>query len=336
MKEDFIQDFETFLADNGVAFKKLGNACLFIVHTGLLIVPVDLQTACVIDEDSRKAIVSACENELSPWKIKDVFFLYEDAFRSGGEQWRKRVLARCGKFVSVFARKCQVVRLRSQKEKEMARRFLDENHSLSWCTCKYCYALVQADGEVNDSEIVALASFSSALAVKRYSGRDLFVETAGVEGIHENSAVDAVPFESFQWLRYASVAGVRVVGGMGRLLKAFIRDLRSEFPGSGNKSCNLNGSIGNSSENSQMSNFCLGNIEIMSYSDNEWSCGKVYSQLGFNECGGRQAVEFSVDSHTWRRCRKPPQIKEECSPDEDCEWFTIRNCGSKRFLLQII
>ena len=76
MKEDFVQNFEAFLADNGVEFKELGNACLFVVRTGLLVVPVSLQTACSMDSELRTAVVSECENELSLWKIKDVFFLY--------------------------------------------------------------------------------------------------------------------------------------------------------------------------------------------------------------------------------------------------------------------
>lgn len=325
MKEDFVQNFEAFLADNGVEFKKLGNACLFIVRTGLLVVPVSLQTACSMDSESRTAIVSECENELSLWKIKDVFFLYEDAFRRGEEQWRKRVLARCGVFESVFARKCRVVRLQSQKEKELARAFLEENHSLGWCGCKACYGLALAKDkmqgvetidvekyEYGDEAIVAVASFSSVLAVKRYPGKDLFVDVRPDSELQ----CDGIPFESYQWLRYASVAGVRVAGGMGRLLKAFIKDLRaslSDGHGTGSRG-----------------------IEIMSYSDNEWSCGNVYRELGFSECGGRGAVEFLVDGMSWRRFRKLPLNEDGNSAGHAREMSVVKNCGSKRYLLQLI
>lgn len=313
MSGNFEQDIERFLEDNSIEFNRLSNACLFIVRTGLLIVPVALENACNMDERSREALVSVCLAELSQYKINDIFFLYEDAFRRGEEQWRKRVLARCGVFESVFARKCRVVRLQSQKEKEQARAFLEENHSLGWCGCKACYALVLANGGVRgDGAIVAVASFSSALAVKRYPGKDLFVDV----GPDSELQYGGIPFESYQWLRYASVAGVRVAGGMGRLLKAFIKDLRASLP----DDCGT-GSRG---------------IEIMSYSDNEWSCGNVYRELGFSECGGRGAVEFLVDGLSWRRFRKLPLNEDGNSAGRACEMSVVKNCGSKRYLLQLI
>ena len=325
MSGNFEQDIERFLEDNSIEFNRLSNACLFIVRTGLLIVPVALENACNMDERSREALVSVCLAELSQYKINDIFFLYEDAFRRGEEQWRKRILARCGIFESVFARKCRVVRLQSQKEKEMVRAFLEENHSLGWCGCKACYGLVLAKDkmqgvetidvgkyEYGDEVIVAVASFSSVLAVKRYLGKDLFVDV----GPDSELQCDGIPFESYQWLRYASVAGVRVAGGMGRLLKAFIKDLQaslSDGHGTGSRG-----------------------IEIMSYSDNEWSCGNVYRELGFSECGGRGAVEFLVDGMSWRRFRKLPLNEDGNSAGLACEMSVVKNCGSKRYLLQLI
>ena len=307
MSGNFEQDIERFLEDNSIEFNRLSNACLFIVRTGLLIVPVALENACNMDERSREALVSVCLAELSQYKINDIFFLYEDAFRRGEEQWRKRVLARCGVFESVFARKCRVVRLQSQKEKELAHAFLEENHSLGWCGCKACYGLLGQDGS-----LFAVASFSSALAVKRYHGKDLFVDV----GPDSELQCDGIPFESYQWLRYASVAGVRVAGGMGRLLKAFIKDLQaslSDGHGTGSRG-----------------------IEIMSYSDNEWSCGNVYRELGFSECGGRGAVEFLVDGMSWRRFRKLPLNEDGNSAGRARGMSVVKNCGSKRYLLQLI
>lgn len=307
MSGNFEQDIERFLEDNSIEFNRLSNACLFIVRTGLLIVPVALENACNMDERSREALVSVCLAELSQYKINDIFFLYEDAFRRGEEQWRKRVLARCGVFESVFARKCRVVRLQSQKEKELARAFLEENHSLGWCGCKACYGLLGQDGS-----LFAVASFSSALAVKRYHGKDLFVDV----GPDSELQCDGIPFESYQWLRYASVAGVRVAGGMGRLLKAFIKDLQASL------------------SDDHGTGFC--GIEIMSYSDNEWSCGNVYRELGFSECGGREAVEFLVDGMSRRRFRKLPLNEDGNSAGRACEMSVVKNCGSKRYLLQLI
>ena len=56
---------------------------------------------------------------------------------------------------------------------------------------------------------------------------------------------------SCEWIRYASLEGVGVDGGMGKLLKAFIDDVRPD--------------------------------DVMSYADASWSVGGVYRKLGFTE-----------------------------------------------------
>ena len=56
---------------------------------------------------------------------------------------------------------------------------------------------------------------------------------------------------SCEWIRYASLEGVGVDGGMGKLLKAFIEDVKPD--------------------------------DVMSYADASWSDGGVYRKLGFLE-----------------------------------------------------
>mgnify|MGYP006988390554 CR=1 FL=1 len=73
---------------------------------------------------------------------------------------------------------------------------------------------------------------------------------------------------SYEWTRYASLPGVRINGGMGKVLKAFIKEVQPD--------------------------------DIMSYADLEWSEGAVYEQLGFELEGHKTPVIFAVDSQ-WQR-----------------------------------
>ena len=59
---------------------------------------------------------------------------------------------------------------------------------------------------------------------------------------------------SYEWIRYASLRGVRVVGGRGKLLDAFVEDVRPS--------------------------------DVMTYADLSWpDGGKTYGKLGFEQEG---------------------------------------------------
>ena len=78
---------------------------------------------------------------------------------------------------------------------------------------------------------------------------------------------------SYEWTRYASLPGVRINGGMGKMLKAFVDDVNPD--------------------------------DVMSYADLEWSEGAVYEQLGFRLEGVKDPVLFCVDGQ-WRRSPVKP------------------------------
>jgi hypothetical protein len=82
---------------------------------------------------------------------------------------------------------------------------------------------------------------------------------------------------SYEWTRYASLPGVRISGGMGKVVKAFIEEVHPD--------------------------------DIMSYADLEWSEGKVYEQLGFVLEGRKDPVMFVVDE-AWRRFPIKPGMTE--------------------------
>lgn len=128
---------------------------------------------------------------------------------------------------TVFARNCEVKRI----PKEDALRFLSAHHRLGACSCRYAYALyvrrTTGAGEMAlpEGTLVAVATFSNARRMRDGS-------------------------RSFEWIRYCSLGGVRVEGGMGKLLDAFVSEIRPD--------------------------------DVVSYCDITWpDGGDVYEKLGF-------------------------------------------------------
>lgn len=136
--------------------------------------------------------------------------------------------------LSVFARNCEVRRL----DKATAAAFLSQHHRLGNTDCRYRYGLFvkrctgSSEAPFEPGTLVAVASFSSP----------------------RHRVSDGRRESSYEWVRYASLGGLRVVGGMGKLLSAFIEDRHPD--------------------------------DVMTYADAaEEDSGAVYLKLGFvREC----------------------------------------------------
>ena len=126
----------------------------------------------------------------------------------------------------LFARNCSVRRL----DRVRAAAFLDANHRMGSCNCRYCYGLFvdrttgSRETSVEAGSLVAVATFSS--------GRTMRDGT-----------------RSFEWIRFASLRGLRVIGGMGKLLDSFVQDHSPD--------------------------------DVMTYVDASDSDGSAYMELGF-------------------------------------------------------
>ena len=151
----------------------------------------------------------------------------------------------------------------------LANAFMSENHSYGAAACRHCYGLF----EKKSGNMVAAATFSNA---RRWI-------KAGCE------------VRSFEWVRYACSSGMRVAGGMGKVLNRFILDILPD--------------------------------DVMSYADLEWSDGAVYRQLGFVEDGFKSPVLFSVDPHTWQR--RPVRDRVDCSA------LYYMNAGSLKYRFMV-
>lgn len=181
----------------------------------------------------------------------------EDRWKRQGTMMKARLLAHLEVFSQAYARNCEVRRI----DKITAKEFLDRYHSYGNAACKYRYGLylkrhtghiareMGFSGNTDDegNSLIAVATFSNARKWIK-DGREI---------------------RSYEWTRYASLPQLRVSGGMGKLLKAFINEVQPD--------------------------------DIMSYADLEWSEGQVYETLGFKGEAAKEPVTFVIDPQTWKR-----------------------------------
>lgn len=306
--EVFCSEFIAFLTENGIIFERaelpsddcLGKNCISINGTGNHIFLFKESRAAVVpvflsdfnNVNTAEPLLDLCRRVAEYAKSRscnDIFYLYEDRWFYNKKFMQEHILARLGRFSSVFARKCKVITNTYVKQNSilsgMIAGFLKENHSYGSAKCKYRYAL-----EYN-GKIVAVATFSHPRRIPRKIGDKTVI------------------FNSYEWVRYASAPNCRVIGGMGRLLKAFIAETAStkqELP-----------------------------IEIMSYSDTEWSPGSVYESLGFSLLQEREPVWFYVNRETFMRTSFNKMARQTpASAAEICSSSTIKihNLGSRKFI----
>ena len=118
---------------------------------------------------------------------------------------------------------------------------------------------------------------------------------------------------SYEWTRYASLPDVRLSGGMGKLLKAFIQEVRPD--------------------------------DIMTYADLEWSQGKVYKRLGFVLEGVKEPVTFVIDKDSWTRLPIRSGMAGKTGDVTDCSTEDViagltgnllfQNLGSNKYRLKL-
>lgn len=241
-----------------------------------------------IEDASRVVAVPVCattpeqaieQMRAIPYGTGEHIFVVEDRWRRDPEAMKTRVLSHLRVFQQVYARNCEVRRI----DKPTAAAFLQKAHSYGDASCRYRYGffLKRITGEKStiavrhaclctSGDLVAVAEFS---APRRWKKGDRVVS-------------------SYEWVRYASLPGVRVVGGMGKLLKHFIDEVHPD--------------------------------DVMTYADLEWSAGSAYRQLGFVEESRREPVLFAVDPTDWLRVPLRPGSSPSPAPLYHCSPGSIK------------
>lgn len=241
---DFVGELSRFLSSNGLDGRPD-------------IVPVPLTARDVSEAEEQRLA-------LAPLAGKAVF-VTEDRWRTAGETVRLRLLVHCGRFRQVYARNCSVRRI----DRAVAAAFLSQTHSYGDALSRFRYGLF-VDRVTGEKGICLSERSEGIFGVKDIPGPqpgDLVAVATFSKA--RNRVIDGRRVKSFEWVRYASLPGLRVEGGMGKLLDAFVSEVHPE--------------------------------DVMTYADLEWSDGRAYRELGFTLSGPREPVTFAVDPHTWER-----------------------------------
>ena len=254
-----IDDITAFLEGNGFECSRQMRHDFDVICTKTLdgrysriIMPLEItarsrEEAALGSEDASNAI------KMISSELEYPLIITEDRWKRQRKMMEERLLAHLELFSQAYARNCEVRRI----DKAEAKAFLAGNHSYGYAACRYCYGLFlkrhtghiaeETSGSSHIGKMIAVATFSNARKWMK----------------------DGKEIRSYEWTRYASLPEMRVSGGMGKLLKAFIKEVQPD--------------------------------DIMSYADLEWSEGDVYRALGFEAETEKEAVDFVIDRKTWER-----------------------------------
>ncbi len=211
---------------------------------------------------------SSLDFRLGTFRSIRTITLFEDLWYTKGEIVKNRLLAILGKGEAIFARKCSVEEIAA----EQSVHFLNKNHLLGSAKNKFKYGLIYND------QIVAVATFSAPRPMKRGDKTLL----------------------SYEWVRYANLGSCRVVGGMGKLLEYFVKEVNPQ--------------------------------EVMSYADRDWSEGNAYLKLGFTQVGETPPIDFYVNNDTFERVSLKKLRNDRKYRSFKGNLTTLRNSGNLKFL----
>ena len=248
------KDICGFLEEKGIrcCVKRIGafdviTACL---RNGNIraVLPVEIKAKDMSEAEAQQKSLQDAVRILTERHGAYPLIISEDRWVVHNDMMKKRLLSHLEIFFPIYARNCEVRRI----EKAEAAAFLGANHSYGDAACRYRYGLflkrhtghIAEDGEASrycPGTLIAVATFSNA---RKWIKGDKTIR-------------------SYEWTRYASLPELRISGGMGKLLKAFIKDILPD--------------------------------DIMSYADLEWSEGKVYEHLGFTFEEIKDPVTFIID-----------------------------------------
>ena len=275
-----IDDIFVFLEANGFECTVQMRSGLDVIRTKTpdrVILPLKISAQSPEEAQEQAELVSRIIEELPSRPI----IITEDRWHSQHEMMKARLLAHMEVFDQVYARNCEIRRI----DKATAAEFLAANHSYGDSSNRYRYGLflkrhtghIASEGvetwKYPVGTLVAVATFSNAR-----------------KWVKEDKTI-----RSYEWIRYASLPGLRISGGMGKLLKAFIEEVQPD--------------------------------DIMSYADLEWSSGEVYSTLGFAEESLKEPVMFTIDNQ-WKRTPI-----SRCPQHTDPSF--LQNFGSLKYRLKL-
>ena len=207
-------------------------------------------------------------------KGERIIHLWEDVWLNQKDLVQSRILAMIGSSIRLNARHCYIERI----DMPMAERFLTKNHLQGSAKAKFRYGL-----------------FLKPQYLEKYLGFSIYDEVESLDGVdlrtsfkqpseHNPISLLAVALfsggrlmkygertgeRSFELIRFASLRGYSVMGGMDKLLKAFSGEHNPD--------------------------------DIMTYADRDWSDGRSYEILGFERIEITESQTFLLDNQKFKR-----------------------------------
>lgn len=291
---DFCESIQGFLSDSGLSSTVGTYDGYKVIYTDAssIVLPVYISSPTPRHAQEEATKIKGTADAITAQTGGYPLIITEDRWKSQQKMMQARLLAHLRIFVQIYARNCEIRKI----DKATAAEFLAANHSYGDASCRYRYGLFlkRYTGHTSDlrtarpqvGDLVAVATFSN-----------------GRKWVKGDKTI-----RSYEWTRYASLPGVRLSGGMGRLLKAFIEDVKPD--------------------------------DIMTYADLEWSEGKVYETLGFGLEGQKDPVMFSIDNDTWKRMvvKYHPDSGQHSATDIQSTPSTqrfLQNFGSNKYRLKL-
>ncbi len=193
------------------------------------------------------------------------FIIYEDWQKRKPEIIKSKIKSILGMSERIFARKCTVKKI----SKPEADTFLNTNHIYGTVNSKIKYGLFYKE------KLYAVAVFASQRKFRDES-------------------------RSGELLRFCSKNGYSVIGGLDKLLQAYIREYKPDT--------------------------------LMTYIDLEWGRGDAFLKLGFKPAGKKTPVSFFVNKKNGER------IPEKYFSDFENinEYVKLKNSGSLKIILDIV
>lgn len=305
------EDILKFLTTNGFRCtdKSAGGIdviCVALKNGGRrFILPAHIEASSPEEADRQASALQEQVKRLTEENGSQPLIITEDRWMSQREMMKARLLAHLDVFFPVYARNCEIRKI----DKTEAAAFLKAYHSYGDAACRYRYGMflkrhtgwrsiaVAQDNKGNAQDERRVLEPGTLVAVAEFSNARKWVKGEKM-------------IRSYEWTRYASLPGVRINGGMGKMLRHFIKEVLPD--------------------------------DIMSYADLEWSEGAVYEQLGFVLEGQKDAVSFMVDCTTWeRKAVKLSEVKS-FADDQDAKVNAqndgvryFRNFGSNKYRLKL-
>lgn len=161
---------------------------------------------------------------------EDMIHIDIDVLRSSYEKIVRRIKGLCGLGERIYARNTVVARV----DKKVTEDFLVEHHLQGSMTGKYRYGLFYK------GELVSIAVFSGGRIMRNISDS----------------------FRSFELIRFCHKSDCLVIGGISKLIKAFVQDFKPN--------------------------------DIMTYADRDWSLQSSLESIGFKEEGITESQLFLI------------------------------------------